>query len=350
MFMREDKDIRFSRSNFSFLRFFCMLFIFLHHYTMINGHISIFSSESLNEHLNTAFDRGFYLNFVFFTLSGYCLNRAYTYHTDKLYTVPFKTFFKKRFLSLYPGAALTIVFMGILHYVWYFTFNDYWMQSNFTFLHIPAALAGLQAFLTSYFGNSVNNPTWFVFMLILCQVVFWLLGRIRKIDRRFVLILSTLLVYLVYLTADHYDLERLLYSHFCFFLGCLVEYFSRTRKNRIIVCVIVAAVCIAFFTYPFYLMLFIPSLLIILYEDLSAAVKGSERIPRIRGFIKDISFPILLTNFPSICIVNYTDRALSLGMNYSSVLILLLTFAVNTALALPVLMVQKKITSASSRY
>lgn len=347
--MQRDNEIRFERSNFSLLRFLGMLIIFIHHYTLINGHTSVFSSPVVDDLLNVVFDRGFYVNFMFFTLSGYCLNRAYTYHTDRLYKVSFKSFIKRRFLSLYPGAAISIVITGGLLYLWFFSFNDYWLQNSFAFYHIPAALVGLQAYLTSVFGDSINNPTWFVFMLILCQISFWLLGRIRNIDRKLVLVLSTLISYMLYHMVDHFDLERLLYSHFCFFLGCTVEYFSRTRKNRTIVGIIIAAICVVFCTYPFYLMLFLPSLLIIAYEDIAHKLNRKNALPELTKLMKDISFPILLMNFPAVLIINYIDRAYAININYSSVLIILATFIVNVILALPVLRVQRTVSGRLNR-
>ena len=161
------------RYSLDILRIIATILIIFHHYQQVTG-------AYFEGHINFSNGR-FYFGYIvefFFLLSGYFMYR-YVEKVNK--GLPFKEFFIPRVLRLLPLVFVSSVveqtFLGIYKAtcaggtgfdsvsisVWGVVLNALGLQSGWAF--------------NSYM---INNPTWYISVLLLCYIVFYLLTYLSK--------------------------------------------------------------------------------------------------------------------------------------------------------------------------
>lgn len=157
--------------------------------------------------LNALVDNGHIIAMTaFFMLSGYSLvisngNKEYQLKSE------FISFFKKRFISIYP-LYLTV---GILSVIFFCAVGAQKVVDNL--ILIPVEALCLQSFYDSLFFYAHNNGTWFISCLVFCYFLFpWLILLFRqwkaatKVSA--IILLVLLLSYFPYV-ADRFDTASL---------------------------------------------------------------------------------------------------------------------------------------------
>ncbi len=148
------------------LRIIAATMIVLHHYQQVT-----------NSYFGGRFNfRGYsvVVEFFFF-LSGYL---AWRYTKTK--QVGFIPFIKKKALRLLPLVAISSVVYEILLLIYINVCEKEWFFGNdISIWGIVLNTVGLQC--GWFFDNpGVNNPTWYVSVLLLCYVIYWLLDALSR--------------------------------------------------------------------------------------------------------------------------------------------------------------------------
>ena len=153
------------------LRVIATILIVFHHYQQITGS---FWEGRLNFY-GGKFYFGYIVEF-FFLLSGFFM---YSY-IDKVDTeLKFKEFILKKVLRLLPLVLISAVVYEVLLYAYSMLYGEKWMGISVSLWGIVITALGIQDGWT-FKNPCVNNPTWYISVLILCYVVFYLVTFISK--------------------------------------------------------------------------------------------------------------------------------------------------------------------------
>lgn len=122
----------------------------------------------------------FYFGYIvelFFILSGYFM---YSYiRKVQQGRITFPEFYFKRLSRLFPVMAVGAVTYEIFRAVYQYLYQTSWFDIQTTFWGIIIASFGIQdGWALS--NPCVNNPTWYISVLMLCYVVFFMLVYISK--------------------------------------------------------------------------------------------------------------------------------------------------------------------------
>lgn len=162
----------------------CVLF---HHFQQVSGawfehHINFWGDLTFNWWMMVE---------VFFMLSGFFAWR----HTQKM-EGPFGAYIGRKLNRLLPVMAISTVAYCGLYYLYFQQTGKTWVFSNLPNLWgLIVSCLGLQEGF-GFYGYSLNNPTWFVSVLILCYVYHYLLVRLvekRRWRMEWVLVFAVLL-------------------------------------------------------------------------------------------------------------------------------------------------------------
>ena len=153
------------------LKIVATILIVFHHYQQITG--AIF--ESINFY-NGKFYFGYMVE-LFFVISGYVMFP----YIKKIYdgSINFKTFIAKRFLRLFPLVAAGAVGYEVLLYIYTCILHKNWFDINPTLWGMIIDCLMVQAG-GSFINPCVNNPTWYISVLIICYICFFTLTRKAK--------------------------------------------------------------------------------------------------------------------------------------------------------------------------
>lgn len=213
----------------------CVLF---HHFQQVSGawfdnHINFWGDLSFNWWMMVE---------VFFMLSGFFAWK----HTEKM-DMPFGAYIGPKLCRLLPVMAVSTVVYSGLYFLHFRLTGETWVFQTLPNLWgLVVSCLGLQEGY-GLFGYSLNNPTWFVSVLILCYVCHYLLVRLvrkRRWRMEWVLVLAVFLcqgmrsmgVNLPFLQA------QTLRGYQAFSMGLLLGFFVQNyRLNRPVVALCVGA-------------------------------------------------------------------------------------------------------------
>lgn len=157
------------------LKIIATIIIIFHHYQQITStrflHFNFYASS-------------FYFGYIvelFFVLSGMFMWRYATLIENEGLTFP--KFMKRRYFRLIPLVAVGAIVYEILICIYPYFGTGYW--SNEQGLDIEGTILdclGIQAGWASS-NPHVNNPTWYVSVLILCYVIFYFISYISRNTR-----------------------------------------------------------------------------------------------------------------------------------------------------------------------
>lgn len=154
------------------LKIFATIIIVFHHYQQITG--------AKFQYINF-FDGAFYFGYVvelFFILSGMFMYRYISKIENEDMT--FSEFMKRRYFRLIPLVAVSAVVYEILITVYPLICSGLWAGSiEPTIWGTLLDCLGIQAGWASI-NPCVNNPTWYVSVLVLCYIIFYFISYISK--------------------------------------------------------------------------------------------------------------------------------------------------------------------------
>ena len=91
----------------------------------------------------------------------------------------FKDFFIKRVSRLLPLISITVIVYEIIIVIYPKVFNSLFMEQTLDIFGSFISMIGIQA--GWFFKNPmINNPMWYVSVLILCYILFYLLVKFNK--------------------------------------------------------------------------------------------------------------------------------------------------------------------------
>jgi len=112
---------------------------------------------------------------LFFMISGF-----FAYRALKDCEEPFTAFISKKASRLLPTAAVSTGVYCVLTYLHYLFRGKPWFFKNLpNFFGLIVSCLGLQTGF-GFDGARLNNPTWFISVLMLCSAVFYLLAWLSK--------------------------------------------------------------------------------------------------------------------------------------------------------------------------
>ena len=153
------------------LRIIATILIVFHHYGQVTG---LYLEGHIN-YWNGRFYFGYVVEF-FFLLSGYFMYRYIGKITNGL---TFKKFFLPRALRLLPLVFISGVTYEVLLGVYQKICGGDWFGVSITVWGVIINALGVQDGWV--FANPmVNNPTWYISVLLLCYIVFYLLTYLGK--------------------------------------------------------------------------------------------------------------------------------------------------------------------------
>ena len=148
------------------VKFLAAVFIVCHHYQQMTG----VRFSDFPDFYGGSFYVG-YLVELFFVISGYLMFVYVDRIRQGLGFVPFMVRRVSRLLPLVAVASTAYILLD--HFAWYPTFGQYLNYAPSTYYGGVLDALGIQAGWASP-NPCVNNPTWYVSVLLLCYVVFWL--------------------------------------------------------------------------------------------------------------------------------------------------------------------------------
>ncbi|MFB9120379.1 acyltransferase family protein [Bergeyella porcorum] len=281
-------------NNIPFLRLILAIIVMIRHFIVLNGE----TIESGIRFLSFSI-------FIFFILSGMLVFASFEKNPE------IKTYFKKRFLRIYPAYAFVIVFFSIiLVSVSQLGFSDYfsgdyirYLISNLAFLNF------LQPCINDVFSNNaicaINGSLWTlkieVGFYLLLPIMYWILKSYRYKTQNIILISIYLLacLYFYYLAEikDNYLYAKQLPGAMMYFASGMLLYRNyHFLRNNIKLFTLPAVVIIVLHLWLTPIYVLFPISLAILVFWLSFSLRTIDI-----SFLKaDLSYGIFLFHFPII--------------------------------------------------
>ena len=147
-----------------FIKIVATVLIVFHHYQQITG---AYFDDGIN-FFNGTFYYGYIVE-LFFVISGYFMFSYISRIEDGL---SFPIFYFNRFIRLFPIMAMGAVAYEVFLVIYQHTYQSSWFDNMPTFWGTIIASLGIQ----SGWGLPnlcVNNPTWYISVLMLCYILFY---------------------------------------------------------------------------------------------------------------------------------------------------------------------------------
>lgn len=154
-----------------FIKILATVFIVFHHYQQVIG---VYFDKGINFY-NGKFYFGYMVE-LFFVLSGYFM---YSYIEKIQKGVTFRKFFLKRFLRLFPLMMLGAISYEVFLAIYQNMYQSSWFDIQTTLWGTIIASLGIQDGWALP-NPCVNNPTWYISVLLLCYIIFTLLFIFQK--------------------------------------------------------------------------------------------------------------------------------------------------------------------------
>ena len=313
---------------FDFLRFVAAVFMVLHHYQQLVG---VYFQEGINFCSETGTFTFAYLVEFFFILSGLLAVKYIKYIQEGL---AFKDFFQKKYVRLFPLMAASAVVYEVLIYLFgFFNVQEFhWMFSlDINIWGTVITALGIQA--GGAFANpQINNPLWYVSVLLLCYILLYVVVRVGKKKNINVGYLVIFMIFLAvgirtYGIAFPFFNVQSAKGYIPFFFGVLIGMFFENRdskKKEVVVSILVITILLMLIIFQYdnvesnidYVMtfLFYPALITI-FNSATAKKIFSFKIFHILG---NISYGMFVWHVDLILAMFIAISALNLEVNIYS--------------------------------
>ena len=289
-------------TNLSILKILAALFIIFHHFQQLD--------KTTFEYINFyggKFNFGLLVE-LFFIISGYFTAKSY-FNNKNFNTV----FILKKVLRLFPFALLSTLITFIFHYVYFFLNGSYLFDQQFNWKQISTSFLLINQGWIIEFFPAINNPTWYLCVLIWLLIVFVGLNLLSKKTNINPLYLYSGLIILGLIGLRQKWNLPFLFSHDCrgyiaFFLGVITFTITNKYSSKHIVktnlLILVFVPIIYFFLRKQYytILLFFTSLV-------SLSITSKEIIPNTKtiNLLEASSFECYLWHVP----LNYLLRIIA---------------------------------------
>lgn len=241
-------SVKKQEGSLNLLKLLATCIIILHHFQQSSG----LSFEGKLNFYGGSFYWG-HLVELFFILSGYVM---YKYSGSLDLDAGFFPFFKKRYTRFLPLLMITGVTSGLM---------ALWRASieGTIFTHTMwTLLGGMSGFGRILSSNTViNNPTWYISILLWCYAVFYFVTSIakhRNLHPNSMYLLTMFVGIITYYVCKEYDFSMPFFSSYigrgliCFFEGLLLrELFEKTKIHEKPLYIIVSLVYLIGFIFIF---------------------------------------------------------------------------------------------------
>lgn len=212
-----------------FVKVLATIVIVFHHYQLVTG---VHYESGIN-----FFDGIFYFGWtveLFFILSGYFM---YSYIQKIEDGITFPEFYFKRYFRLFPVMALGAITYEIFSIIYHNLYQSLWFDIPTTFWGTIIASLGIQTGWALPNPN-INNPTWYISVLMLCYIVFYFIVYISKRVKIHPQYLFAFMIFLgmgigtfgINLPFLNGDSAR---GYYAFFFGVLLAGILKQRKIKI---------------------------------------------------------------------------------------------------------------------
>lgn len=309
-------------NSLDFLKIIATILIVFHHY-----------QQALNVEFTQInfFGGKFYFGYLvelFFLISGFLM---FNYIEKIKQDLTFKEFFLKRIIRLMPLIVLATISYEILLYIYPKVFGDYFYNIKPNFWGLIISILGVQAGW-SFENPMINNPMWYISVLILCYILFYISTKISILKKINCIYLYVILVFLgLSIQKNGTDLAFFNYytarGYYSFFFGILFSiYFNNCEISKFIK--ILSTLLVIFITYLIlkhyhivekninYTLTFIyyPALIIIFNFDIMKKIFFSKIIQK----IAEISFSVYVWHGVFILLLPIINKYYSFNINFVS--------------------------------
>ncbi len=155
--------------SFDFLKIIATLVIIFHHYQQV---LQVKFDHAINFYGGNFFF-GYFVE-LFFLISGFFMLRYIEKIRDGM---SFRQFFVRRYTRLVPMLVFGVILYQLMAFLYLKQTGALWGEKGFSFWSTLISCAGLQD--GWIFKNpGLNNPLWYVSVLILCYAIFYLLTKV----------------------------------------------------------------------------------------------------------------------------------------------------------------------------
>lgn len=133
-----------------------------------------------------------YLVELFFLISGFLM---FNYIERIKQGLDFKSFFINRVKRLLPLVAIAAILYECLIYFYFRIFGEKFLEQGLNFFGTIISILGIQAGW-SFENPMINNPMWYISVLILCYILFYISTKISILKKINCVYLYVILVFL----------------------------------------------------------------------------------------------------------------------------------------------------------
>ena len=309
-------------NSLDFLKIIATILIVFHHY-----------QQALNVEFTQInfFGGKFYFGYLvelFFLISGFLM---FKYIEKIKQGLNFESFFINRVKRFLPLVAIAAILYECLIYFYFRIFGEKFLEQGLNFFGTIISILGIQAGW-SFENPMINNPMWYISVLILCYILFYISTKISILKKINCVYLYVILVFLgLSIQKNNTNLAFLNYytarGYYSFFFGVLFSIYFNNYKIRKFV-KILSIFLVIFITYSIvahysivekninYTLTFIyyPALIIIFNIDIIKKIYSSKLITK----LAETSFNVYVWHVGAILIFIIVNKACNLNINFSS--------------------------------
>lgn len=309
-------------NSLDFLKIIATILIVFHHY-----------QQALNVEFTQInfFGGKFYFGYLvelFFLISGFLM---FNYIEKIKQGLNFESFFINRVKRFLPLVAIAAILYECLIYFYFRIFGEKFLEQGLNFFGTIISILGIQAGW-SFENPMINNPMWYISVLILCYILFYISTKISILKKINCVYLYVILVFLgLSIQKNNTNLAFLNYytarGYYSFFFGVLFSIYFNNYKIRKFV-KILSIFLVIFITYSIvahysivekninYTLTFIyyPALIIIFNIDIIKKIYSSKLITK----LAETSFNVYVWYVGAILIFIIVNKGCNLNINFSS--------------------------------
>ena len=305
-----------------FLKIISTILIVFHHYQQVLN----IELKGINFY-GGKFYFGYLVEF-FFLISGFLM---FNYIEKIKAGLTFKEFFLRRIVRLMPLIIVTTISCEVLLYIYFKAFGDYFYNLRPDFWGLIISMLGIQAGW-SFENPMINNPMWYISVLLLCYVLFYISTKI-SISKKYNCIYFYITIIFLGLSIQKNGTDLAFFNsytargYYAFFFGLLFSMLFNTYKigkfikiSSIFSVVFITILIVRYFSVVEkninYTLTFIyyPALIIIFNIDIIKKIYSSKLITE----FAEISFNVYVWHVAGIIIVIILNKMFSLNMKLNS--------------------------------
>ena len=328
-------------SGLDLLRFLAAVAVaFFFHYVIMFGDTPA-KDNAVCDFLNLY---GGYVVELFFVISGFVMFNAYGERIREGHT-QFTKFLTDRIIRLYPAVVVTVVVVWALMWIGYYLYGE--AVSDNTNVSVFAILLNLFGLNGGTFaevsGLSVNGPSWYISVLMVCYLLFYGIIKLCKKSRGAENVCFVLVIIIgIYLYTTSLELPLLLMSsgrgYLFFFLGVVIAELQQKVNvvGNILLCFASLVLVTMFIFAKKYGIIVNEGLEIGLAVICPIVIFFINFLPfkyicsnLVVKFLGGISFGIFLWNIPVFVGVHFVSKVWDLDFDYGDILTYLVIVGIN---------------------